>query len=491
MIKLLRSFYVKLSAVFLILLLALGITQIYLILKSATDLRYEIDQKLNLNLARDFANELKPLLDDEPDFNEIGHRIHYMMVINPKIEIYIADEQGKILAFFAGPGKKIVSDNIDIDPVKEFIRGNFTLPLLGFDPRNPDVKKPFSAASIRLGKERKGFLYIILGGEEYDSAEEMLKNDYLLSTIVQALLFSLTGTGIAGLILFFFMTKRIHGIADTVKQFSNGNFKTRINEKHDDEIGELAASFNNLADTIVEYTEELKNKDSLRRELIANISHDLRTPLASIQGYLETIFIKESKGSLSDEARNKFLRIINKNTELLNKMVYDLFELSKLEARQVEKKPERFSMAELINDITLKFKDRAVKKGIELKFDINADKTIVLADIALMERAISNLVENALEHTQPNGSVTINLLNENDMLRIEVCDTGSGIPEEELPFIFDRFYKNHNNRKGKVGAGLGLAIAFQIINLHKSTLKAKSKLNRGSTFYFDLPLSNN
>ncbi|WP_051015873.1 hypothetical protein [Melioribacter roseus] len=188
-------------------------------------MRYEIDQKLNLNLAREFANELKTLLEEEPDFKEIGYRIHYMMVIKPKIEIYIADEQGKILAFFAESGKKIVSDNIDIDPVKEFIRGDFTLPLLGFDPRNPDVKKPFSAASIRLGKERKGFLYIILGGEEYDSAEEMLKNDYLLSTIVQALLFSLAGTGIAGLILFFFMTKRIHGIADTVKQFSNGNFK--------------------------------------------------------------------------------------------------------------------------------------------------------------------------------------------------------------------------------------------------------------------------
>ncbi|WP_051015874.1 sensor histidine kinase [Melioribacter roseus] len=148
-------------------------------------------------------------------------------------------------------------------------------------------------------------------------------------------------------------------------------------------------------------------------------------------------------------------------------------------------------MAELINDKTLKFKDRAAKKAIELKFNIITDKTMALADIALMERAVSNLLENALEHTQPNGSVTINLLNENEMLRIEVCDTGSGIPEEELPFIFDRFYKNHNNRKGKVGAGLGLAIAFQIINLHKSTLKAKSKLNSGSTFYFDLPLSNN
>lgn len=486
--KYFQSFYGKLSVVFLLLLLILGSTQIYLTMNSASHYINEVDQRLNFNLAQDMAREIKPLLKGELDFQKIGERIHYMMVMNPKVEIYLLDDSGKILAFFTEPGKKVLADRVDIAPITDFLSGVRHLPVLGNDPRNPERKKPFSAANLTLGNGDTGYLYIIIGGEQYESAAALLRESYLLKTIVKGLLFSVSGAAFVGLLLFALLTRRIHSMSEVIEEFKQGNYRQRIAVQSRDEVGKLGLAFNQLADTIVAKTEALKRKDDLRRELIANVSHDLRTPLASIQGYLETILIKEKEERLTPEERLRYLEIMLKNTEIVNKMVSELFELSRLEAQQVKPKPERFSMAELAQDVVMKFRDRAEKTQVHLKTHLQPDLPLVEADIAMIERALSNLIENAVNYTPARGSVSVEVTGKNDMIRTVVSDSGQGISARDLPYIFDRFYRGRTKNAGnKSSTGLGLTIASKIIEAHGSTIEVSSRVNEGTTFYFHLP----
>ena len=483
--KFFRTFYGKLSAIFLVLLLILGIVQVLITVQASMRFVDEADQKLNIHLARDMAAEFKPALTDSLSLPQIEHMIHYMMVMNPKVEIYLLDQDGKILAFFADPKKKVQKDHVELDPVHKFIESDKEELILGDDPRHPGRQRPFSAATIQIGKNVKGYLYIIIGGEQYDTATSMIRESYILKTTLKGLLFTLIFTGIIGLTLFFFMTKRLRRMTEVVKDFEKGHLDRRINVKTNDEIGQVGISFNKMADTIVANMEELKQTDNLRRELVANVSHDLRSPLASIQGYIETIMMKESE--LNPEDRLKYLETILNNTTMLGKLVEELFELSKLDAKQIQPKSEPFSIAELTQDIVMKFQPNAEKTKINLKADLPQNLPLVYGDIGLIERALSNLMENALRYTPANGTVKVELSGIDHKIRISISDTGVGIPKDELPHIFERFYRVEKSRsREKGGTGLGLAIAKKILEIHHSSISVESELNVGTTFYFDL-----
>ena len=192
------SFYAKLSGLFLILLLVMGTVQILITISSWQKHYDEADQKLNARLAEDVAKEFSPLLKDSLDIEAIHHAIHFMMVMNPKIEIYLLDERGGIMAFFAEPQKKVKAQSIDLNPVNNFLSPDREFPILGDDPRNPGVIKPFSVARLQIGKEVNGYLYIIIGSELYDAAISTTREEYVAQTIVNGLLITLFFTGIIG-----------------------------------------------------------------------------------------------------------------------------------------------------------------------------------------------------------------------------------------------------------------------------------------------------
>lgn len=191
--------------------------------------------------------------------------------------------------------------------------------------------------------------------------------------------------------------------------------------------------------------------------------------------------------SLVPEQREKYLHILLKNTNMLNKLVGDLFELSKLDARQIEPQVEPFNMAELTQDVVMKFQPLAGEMGVALTADLPKDLPNVRGDLALIERALSNLIENAVRYTPGNGSVCVRLENTNHAVYVFVSDTGPGIPAEDLSRIFERFYRLEKSRTSRHGAGLGLAIAQKIIELHNSRIKVESVVNEGTTFSFVLP----
>jgi len=482
-----QTLYGKISAIFLGLLLTLGVVLIIISVHSSMNFVRESDQALNRNLAQDLAKEFKPFLTDSLDYGGIEHTIHQLMVMNPRVEIYLLDGHGKILAFFAGP-KEVKLDRVNLVQVDKFLDGETALPILGDDPKHVQRQKPFSVASIKIGKEIDGFLYVILGGERYDSASDMVKQNYIIQTSAITLGVTLIFAALVGLLSFALLTKRFNRMTAIVKKFERGEFDERIAVKSDDEVGQLANAFNQMADTIVANMEELKRTDQHRRELIANVSHDLRSPLASIQGYLETILMKES--TLTKEERARYMQTLFENSVMLSRLVDELFELSKLDAKQIQPKSEPFSIAELTQDVVMKWQPEAEKFRVRLNAHLPKDLPTVSADIGMIERVLSNLIDNALRYTPAEGAVMVDLHRQSGKVKVVVSDTGNGISPEELPRVFERFYRvEKSRRRHSGGTGLGLAIASKIIELHDNTLFAESEVGVGTTFSFNVDVS--
>jgi signal transduction histidine kinase len=224
---------------------------------------------------------------------------------------------------------------------------------------------------------------------------------------------------------------------------------------------------------------------SLRRDLIANVSHDLRTPLVSMRGYLE--LLADKGRALTPAQRDEYVGIAVRQSEHLARLIDELFELAKLDFKGVTIAPEAFPPAELVSDVAAKFALAAERAQVRLSVDAAPGLPFVLADLGLIERVFENLIGNALEHTPAGGSVCVALRASGDgRVQCAVADTGCGIAGAELPFIFDRFYRGDAGRRHGSGAGLGLAITKRILDLHGQGIEVDSAPGQGTTFRFAL-----
>ena len=363
------------------------------------------------------------------------------------------------------------------------------MPFRGDDPRNPDASKIFSAWEVQTEGELQGYLYVILGGQKYDALVGTIRGSYSRDLGLWAIATLLVLGAAMGLLAFALLTKRLRRLTATVQQLSDSDFESDLSEYQSghgsDEIDQLDRAFHAMAIRISEQVERLKATDRLRRELISNVSHDLRTPLASMQGYIETLLIKN--GSLSNDERERCLRIARKNTQRLSELVDDLFELSKLESANVEPAFETFSLAELLQDTVQEFELDAGHKNITLETAAPSDRTVVYADIGLIQRVLENLLKNAIHFTPAGGHIRIDVERRPETVAVSVSDTGCGIADSDLNKIFDRFYRREPGDKDRIGStGLGLAIVKRILDLHDSRITVTSEVDRGTRFEFDL-----
>ncbi len=223
--------------------------------------------------------------------------------------------------------------------------------------------------------------------------------------------------------------------------------------------------------------------ENMRKELVANVSHDLRTPLASIHGYIETLLMK--KDSLDEERFDKYLRTTLRSTEKLRNLVDELFELSKLESRERKLQAESMSVADLIHDVMNNYKISAGEKNIDLLADVSPDLPQVHADIALIDRVLQNLIGNSIKFCNEGDKICVSAKKEGSKIRICVEDTGEGISKDELPYVFDRF---HRGGTKKIGSGLGLAIVKGVLDLHHSEYDVNSTEGKGTAISFTLPI---
>ena len=467
-----RTFYARLSAIFLALVLALAAGILAIAFRLAGHLFDEVEQLLNRDYARSIAAELEPLVAGGFASGRIRQAIHYMMVLNPRVEIYILDDGGAVLAYFAPPAESVPRARVDLGPVRSFLSNDRLI--LGEDPRSAR-RKPFSAATIDLGGQT-GFVYVILGGERYDRFLGSSRDSYYLRAGLATFLLAIAATLLAGFALFFLLTRRLASLAQAVKAFQRGELDRRLVARGGDELGALGRSFNEMAAGIQAGLAE-------RRDMVANISHDLRSPLSSIRGNLETLLLKD--GQLEPGAQRGFLEAALRNIDGFQKLVEELFELARLESGQAGPRLESFHPGELAQDVVLKLRPQAEAAGVRLAAELPAELPLVRGELGLIERLLTNLIENALRFTPAGGSVRVSLTAEGGGTRVSVADTGSGIAPEDLPHVFERFYRADRSRdRSTGGAGLGLAIARQIAELHGSRLEVESSPGRGSRFHF-------
>jgi signal transduction histidine kinase len=224
--------------------------------------------------------------------------------------------------------------------------------------------------------------------------------------------------------------------------------------------------------------------ENMRKELLANVSHDLRTPLASIHGYVETLLLKND--ALDEPTRKQYLETTLKGTERLNRMVDELFELSRLESKERKLQPEIFSLKELAFDVVAHLEGQATQKKIAVITEFPDRDIRVNAELALIDRVLQNLISNAIRYCHEGSTVHVWLNVSGNQVTCEVADNGPGIPEEEIPYLFDRFHRGTHARSG---SGLGLAIVRRALELHGTSCEVKSAAGRGTAFRFSLTIA--
>ncbi|MBL1278321.1 MAG: hypothetical protein COB30_019785 [Ectothiorhodospiraceae bacterium] len=524
-----NTLYSRIAAVLFSLVVVIGYVVYSMVLYSAEMYQQELTQKLNVALAEhivaeeplftkqglseqpgttqnngeltgEFKGELKGEFKGEQQINQkaLQSLFHWLMVINPSIELYLLNAKGEILAFSA-PDGHVKKQTVSLTPIKKFLTGNATYPLMGDDPRGSGQssrKKVFSAAPIPgiNADNPAGYLYVILEGEAFDSVTDMVKGSYILSFTTTGLGASLLFALFAGLMAFGLLTRRLRCLTRIMAEYGDSNNRSHKNSNQrypvsklsTDEIDRLGINFNEMADRIDEQMEALMQTDAKRREMVANVSHDLRTPLTSLHGYLETLLLKDA--TLSAKERRQYLEVATAQSTRLNQLITDLFELAKLDSSETVLNVEPFLLTELVHDIMHKFTLEAEKRDITIQSDFVNNLPYAYGDIGLIQRVLDNLIGNALRYTPRGGYITLSLTEKSDNIMIKVADTGSGIPEDEISHIFERFYRLEKNRtaSGK-NAGLGLSIAKRIVDLHGGNIEAASQLNHGTTFSFSLP----
>ncbi len=479
----------KLWLAFILLIILMGASYIFVTGYYVNKYNQAASQKINSNIASHLIEEkfqnASPFLEDgsvnKPLFGDL---MHDMMAVNRSIEVYLLDDDGDILySVVLDHSDKSEVKSVSLEPIKTFISTQGEEHIEGDDPRNPGRQKIFSAAPFSVDG-RSGYIYIILAGQELQEVSDTLIGRYYSKLGLGATLLSMLFAGLIGSLSIWFLTKNLRLMISTVRKFQEGDFDARIKNPTTSDIEVFANSFNEMADTIVDNMDKMKSIDLLRRELIANVSHDLRTPLAILKGYVETLQMK--KETLTEIEKEEYLQITHDNVDKLSNMINQLFEYSKLEAEQITPAKEPFSITELSHDLIAKFSVLAEQKQINLQLNNPQENCMVYADVSLVERALQNLIENAIKYTEPQGEVKLSLNHKSDQIEINITDTGTGIPLSEQPFIFDR-YKQVNKSTKKHGYGLGLAIVKKIMDLHDTTITVLSKPKEGSTFIFNLP----
>jgi signal transduction histidine kinase len=481
-----NSLFWRLSATFLLLFILLGLAYTFITSLAANRYFNETTQKLNADVADHLLAEISPFVDGEVNKASLDKLMHSMMAVNPAIEVYLLSPDGEILSYVV-LDKKVKLSRVSLEPLDEFIAGGGEQYVLGDDPRNPGHHTIFSATRVEQYGAIQGYVYIVLASEKYEDIAGTLQSSYWLQVGTRSFVIALLAAFVIGLVLIALLTKNLRKIIATVNRFERGDLQARVPEKYTKgELGLLSRNFNKMADSILHNIEELKKVDTLRKELIANVSHDLRNPLAVVHGYIETLLLKEDK--LTAEERKKYLNIILNSSEKLRSLVTDLFELSKLEAGQVVVRQESFFIGELLQDAGQKFELMAREKNIKIESELEGQLPMVYADLSMIDRVIQNLLDNAVKYTPSEGWIRLQVTGEPNAVKIDIENSGEGIADRDIPSIFNRYYKVDKEASHVKGTGLGLAIVKRILDLHHSTIEVRSKPHHSTIFSFRLPV---
>lgn len=413
---------------------------------------------------------------------------------NPQFHVLILDSSGQVLSHYP-EDISLDSTYISLQPIQRFLQPPPTFPILGDDPVGKHGQQIFSVTRL-AGKNRpEQYLYVVIHSEEHDEFAQGLRLSYVTREgawlVGASLLLALAG----GLLSLHFIVWPIKQLASTMEDFRENRFTGDLAASKKpiasgDEIDVLTTTFYRMAEQMQMQMRQIEQADARRREFVTNVSHDLRTPLASIQGYLDTLLLKDDR--LTPQERQHYLQIALRQARSLSQLISTLFYLAKLDSGQIALQLEQFRIEEVVQDVVQKFGLQASNKNIRLVAQVHDRRPFVCADLGLIERALSNLIDNALRHTPQDGTVQIQLQLIDGKVWVSVIDSGPGITEADLSHIFERFYRgNHAREDSSAGAGLGLAIVRRIMELHGEAVEAANMPAGGALMRFSLPTVEN
>ncbi|MDQ3863855.1 MAG: HAMP domain-containing histidine kinase [Actinomycetota bacterium] len=329
---------------------------------------------------------------------------------------------------------------------------------------------------------------LLLLGMLLAGARAMFISGHDLSLLLTMLTFA-AALGVGFSLLYAMpLSARIERVRAGTERVAGGQLGSEVRVEGHDEVAGLAEDFNRMARALEEATRREREMEKARRDLVASVSHDLRTPLASTRAMIEAL----ADGVATDpQTQSRYLSSASRELEHLSRLVDDLFELAGIDAGLVHLTLEEASLHDLISDTISSFQPQAERKGVRLEGEIVDDVDPVLANPPRLQRVLHNLVSNALRHTPADGTVTLRAMRAGEEARVEVSDTGEGIAAEDLPRVFERSFRGEQSRTrpdndDAPGAGLGLAIARGLIEAHGGTMDVESDLGHGSRFYFTL-----
>ncbi|NWA39544.1 HAMP domain-containing protein [Pseudomonas reactans] len=480
----------RLTLVFILLLVACSLISGVMQVRSSDRFSQATIQRLSANLATQIAANNPLLSQNGLDPNAVHNLFNQLMAVNPSVEVYLLDSEGDIVGN-AAPAGKLLRQKIDLTPVHELLNGK-TMPVYGDNPRTTDQRQVFSAAPLTSNGVLKGYVYIVLQGDDYRalaSKAEFQSAIYMaLRSMGMVVLFGL----LAGALAFRWVTRPVRKLTAQIATLDDGGMeaiqalaKTQppVGQPKD-EVAQLQQAFVGLAKRIDQQWQSLTAQDQQRREFIANISHDLRTPLTSLHGYLETLSMKADR--LSSDERQRYLNIALAQSRKVGRLAQELFELARLEYGVVKPQKEPFSLCELVQDVFQKFELAAEARGQKLNADIMPDIPLVNADLGMIERVLTNLLDNALRHTPEGGTIHVRLWKQAHEVMVQVNDSGPGIAPELKANLFVRpsILSTNKHRAG----GLGLMIVRRILQLHGSDIELLDQPHSGASFQFAVPI---
>jgi len=474
----------KIAAVFTSVLVVLGLVFVLIASRFSSSYYTAAHQQLYGDLARHLATFTQPIKNGRPDTAVTHDIIHSTMVANPSVEVYLLDTAGNITDFVV-PDTTVQIRRINMAIVKKWIAVTNGDRPMGDNPKQPGEPAIFSVAPISENGQLSGYVYAVLASEKQREVLSALNSHLYLRLGVSIFFTALMVALIVGLVTFFLITGSIRKTAAVVQRFKEGDYSARIEGNAGGELGMLSATFNEMADVIVSNIDKITATDKFRQELIANVSHDLRTPLSIMQGYIETLTMKKNRLSGAEEER--YLSVIHTSAQKLAALVEQLFQYAKLEANLVIPEKEPFLINELASDILSAYQLKAAERAIQLDLDAALKLPQVFADIALTERVFQNLLDNAFKFTPDGGSIRIVLSAVSTGVKVQVVDTGIGIAPEDQAYIFERYKQLDKTSVPKKGMGIGLAIVKKILELHHSTIDVASEPGSGTTFRFIIP----
>ena len=469
------------------LITVLGLLFIMITYLATTQYHQASTQLLNREVAAHIAEFTSPFEKDGINKRKADSVFHDAMVISPSAEVYFLDTTGKVIAYHANE-EEIKLKNISLDNIKKYIARQGQEYIKAPDPREPSDPKIFSAAEV-FGKQKKlGYIYVILGSKQYESIMDLLLSSHTSNLAIRSFVVIILLSIIISLFYLNRIKKKFNQVIGVLEKFEQGDYNARFKIKEQDELTPITHAFNKMADLLSSTINSLTKSEKERKDFIANISHDLRTPLSIARGYTETLLIKKEGQEISAQQRQEYMHLVLNKIQQVEIMVKQLFEISKMEAVEFKPHKEPFVISEIVQETINTFQLITEEKKLSLKCTECQYHVWVNADIGLMERVVQNLVDNAIKSTPEGGNIQVSIMADQKDLVFQIENTGTPIPGDLFQWINDFRDEGNllNNRPAK--SGLGLLIVQKILHMHGSSLKAYTQNKASNIFSFRLAI---